>query len=321
MNWYSAPGLWAYAGLSGFIVLYAAYLLRVAWVAHRLRTHARAVLFKLPLRLLYFGLLLIALQGPLVGQMPQTVRAVSKDIYFAVDLSASMNAADVKPSRLERVKYELTQLVRTLPTERIGLIIFSSDAFVQCPLTYDRSALLLFIETLKTNLISGRGTDFEPALRIALTKHTGSSATLTNEAKVIVLISDGENFGNSTSQVLEEIEESSVRLFTVGVGTRAGSRVPDNVSYKRQPDGSEVVSRLNEFALRQLAAEAGGVYFEISDQQNEFSKLALALAGVEGQVIDTRTIKVSVNKYFYFLLAALLLMAVDVLITIKVIQL
>ena len=138
---------------------------------------------------------------------------MGKDIYIAVDLSTSMNAFDVQPSRLEKVKFELKKIVEAFNSDRIGLIIFSSEAYVQCPLTYDQSALNLFIETLQTNLLESNGTDFAPALlSLALDKLSGKESTITQQkSKVILLISDGEDFGETSRETAEQIEARGIK--------------------------------------------------------------------------------------------------------------
>ena len=131
-----------------FLVLYAGYFVRVFLVATKLGTSYRKVLLKFALRSLYFALLIIALLGPSFGESTREIKSIGKDIYVAVDLSASMNAYDIQPSRLEKVKFELKKIVSAFNSDRLGIIIFTSEAFVQCPLTYDQSALNLWIETL-----------------------------------------------------------------------------------------------------------------------------------------------------------------------------
>ncbi len=112
----------------------------------------------------------MALLGPAFGEARREVQSVGKDIFLAIDLSQSMNANDVQPTRLEKMKFELKNIVGTFTSDRIGLIIFSSEAFMQCPLTYDQNALNIFIETLHSGLVPNTGTDFGPPLKMALEK-------------------------------------------------------------------------------------------------------------------------------------------------------
>ena len=239
MNWTKLPGLTEYLLSTAFVLLYIAFLWRNRNIARRLKSRSRAVYTKLFLRVTYFALFIVALLGPTFGETKKEVLSVGKDIYIAVDLSRSMNAYDVQPSRLEKVKLALSQLISAFRADRIGLIIFSSDAFVQCPLTYDGNALQMFTETLNTNLVSGSGTDFAKPLRLALDKLNAKNDNAPdNQAKAVLLISDGEDFSDNTLDVAKDLEESGIKLFTLGVGTREGSPVPTPEGPLRDEEGN-----------------------------------------------------------------------------------
>jgi Ca-activated chloride channel family protein len=275
---------------------------------------------KFVIRSLYFSLLIIALLGPSYGSTRTEVKAIGKDIYLLVDLSESMNAIDISPSRLERVKFELGRFVDNLETDRIGLIIFSADAFVQCPLTFDKNTLKVFIETLKTSMVPSGSTDLAPALQLAREKHTGN-VTSENNAKIIILISDGEHHGDNISRQVREIEESGIRLFAVGIGTTTGGKIPEGKGYKKDKHGKEVITRLDDETLFTTVSQSSDRYFVINDRQNELNRLIHTIDTIEGRLLDKRKSDVSANKYDYFLAAALLLISLDVLITVKTIQL
>lgn len=322
MTWYESLSFTESFFIGLFLLLYLFYLTRTARLARRLRTTARSVTLKFSLRTLYFALLIVALLGPSFGESKKEIRAVGKDIYIAVDLSQSMDATDIQPSRLERVKFELQNLVNAFNSDRIGLIIFSSEAYLQCPLTYDRSALSLFIQTLATRLVPSGGTDFGPPLQMALDRHQEAEDNRAqNQAQIIVLISDGEDFGDEAQEVTEEIEDSGIRLFTLGVGTSQGSRIPlAKGGFKQDQDGTTVVTRLNSEDLRRLAKQADGDYFEINDKKSELTRLVSTLSAIEGQLKDKREVDVSANKYHYFLIVALALIGLDTLITVRTLQ-
>lgn len=321
MTWYNDFGLFELLLVVAFGVLYAAFLRRNAVMARRLRSRGRSAWVKFTLRAVYFALLVVALLGPMFGAARREVQAVGKDIYLAVDLSRSMDAVDVQPTRLAKVKFELKNMADALSGDRIGLIIFSSDAFVQCPLTYDQNALTLFIETLNTDLVPSTGTDFGPPLEMAIDKHLDpENTTVRNQAKVIVLISDGEDFGEDYDDEVRRIEEAGIRLFTLGVGTQAGSTIPTAAGPKTDREGRPITTRLQPDALRELARRTDGDYYEITDRVNETRQLVRAVQTIEGELRDTRFVDASANKYFYFLVAALALIVVDALFTVRVIR-
>jgi len=248
MTLYREIGFFELGLIALFAVLYLLFLWRTFWIFKRMKTSSKAFLFKLVMRSVYFALIVFALLGPSFGEMKREVKSVGKDIYLAVDLSRSMDAFDIQPSRIEKVKFELKNVVNAFSSDRIGLIIFSSDAFLQCPLTYDNNALMMFIETLNTNLVSNTGTDFSPPLRMALMKHTNAdenTQSLKEQSKIILLVSDGEDFGEETAAVASEIKEQGIKLFTLGVGTSQGSKIPTGYRFKRDNEGNDAVSILN----------------------------------------------------------------------------
>ncbi len=304
-----------------FIVFYLSYIYRVLQIGKVLKTNFRTVITKLLLRTVYFILFIIALLGPSFGDTTREVKSVGKDILLCIDLSESMNAFDIQPSRLEKVKFELKSIVSAFSSDRIGLIIFSSEAFMQCPLTYDQNALNLFIETLSTRLVPNTGTDFAPPLKMTIQKLKNEDGNPVDpKSKIIILISDGEDFGKKSDEVVSQIEEMGIKLYTVGIGTKKGSRIRTDYGFKTDKTGKEVISKLNARELKTLAIKTGGKYFEINNEQNDTERLINTINQIEGQLRDTRKMDVSANKYYYFIALALLLIAIDVLISLKVIK-
>jgi len=321
MSWYKSFGYLELVLAIAFVIFYLVYILKVIKAARQLHTPAKGFIPKVFIRSIYFILLIVALLGPSFGAAKKEVKSIGKDIMIAIDLSQSMNAFDIPPTRLEKIKFELKRIVAAFSSDRIGLVIFSSEAFMQCPLTYDQAALNLFIETLNTSLVPGGGTDFGPPLRMALKKIEDTDGLITQQkSKVIVLISDGEDFGDETETIAKEIEKQGIKLFTLGVGTEAGSQIRSNRGFKTDKDGNVVITRLDSKSLRSLASKTGGEYFEINETKNEVSRLINTISNIEGQARDARLVDVSANRYHYFLLAALILMTMDVLVNVKTIR-
>ena len=209
-----------------FIIFYTIYLFRLFRINKKVEVSFKNVFYKFIIRSTYFFLMIIALLGPSFGESKREVNIVGKDIMMLVDLSESMNANDIKPTRLEKVKFEMKKIINEFSSDRIGIIMFSSEAYVQCPLTYDKNALNLFIETLNTGLVPNSGTDFGPPLELSLSKlEDENSNNKEINSKVIILISDGEDFGDDTESSLEKIKSSSIKLFSVGIGSLKGSKI------------------------------------------------------------------------------------------------
>ncbi|MGC4023631.1 MAG: VWA domain-containing protein [Cyclobacteriaceae bacterium] len=137
------------------------------------------------------------------------------------------------------------------------------------------------------------------------------------KSKVIILISDGEDFGEQTNEITKEIEDKNIKLFTLGVGTEKGGQIMAGRGYKTDAQGNTVISKLNSSELKSLASKTNGQYFEINESQNDVNRMINTISKIEGELRDARMIDVSANRYYYFLLAALILLVLDLLIDVK----
>ncbi|TAE69074.1 MAG: VWA domain-containing protein [Bacteroidetes bacterium] len=316
-QWFYSWGTREYLFLILFLAGMFVYLRRLIFLAKELQKNPQNLWWKAPIRILTFLCLLVALLGPSFGFGQKSVQLIGKEIFFVLDLSTSMDATDVKPSRLEKIKYELKSLWQTLTNDRIGLIVFGQTAFLQCPLTNDKSALELFLQTIKTHLLPYPGTDFTPALTLAQKKLTNSQTI--EGAKTIVLISDGENFGNTNLALLQNLKSQNLKVFCVGVGTIKGGLIPLlQGGYKYDRQGKLVQTKLNPSRLQEIARITGGEFFLLNDNQNDMPKLQKALAEIKGTQLENRILDVNANKYEYFLWVALALIILDIILIIKV---
>jgi Ca-activated chloride channel family protein len=320
--------IWAYPDirlilvLAGvFVLLYFIYLSRFWSINRRLKVEKQRLFTKLTIRTAYFILFLIAFAGPSIGNSFKEVKEEGKDIFIAVDLSQSMNATDIGPSRLQRIKFELKDLIKSFPSDRIGLIIFSSEAFMQCPLTFDQAVIQLFIDGLNTGLVPNAGTDLTAPLRMALDRFLKDESQEVR-AKSIVLISDGENFGDDLDGVISDLSDNNIKVFSLGIGTQKGSQIPKGNGFVIDPKtGTPAITKLESQSLRLAASETSGEYFEISDESQQLGDLISTIERLEGGVTNTRMVEASSNKYFYFLLGALALALLDMILPIKTIKL
>jgi Ca-activated chloride channel homolog len=322
MLWYRNFGITEIIFIAAFAALYVFYFIRVIRIARTLKTSYGNIFIKFLFRSLYFALFIVALLGPSFGGSKKEVKSVGKDIMMCVDLSKSMDAFDVQPTRLQKVKFELKKIVAAFNSDRIGIIIFSSEAFMQCPLTYDQNALNLFIDTMNSGLVPSSGTDFGPPLRMALSKLEEDKEGSDSEAKskIIILVSDGEDFGEETNDIANQIEDDDIKLFTLGVGTEKGGNIYNGNTLKTNQQGLIVNTKLNPAQLKSLATKTGGQYFEINETKNDVSRLINTIGKIEGELRDARFIDVTANKYYYFLMAAAILLLLDVLINISTVK-
>ncbi|MFD1467101.1 VWA domain-containing protein [Hymenobacter caeli] len=305
------------------LLLVLAYVLRTGRLARALGRRAGRLAWKLPLRLPAGALLLLAWLGPARGVSPQPVRTAGKDLWLVVDVSRSMDAPDVAPSRLLRAQAELQTLVEHFPADRLGLVVFGSQAVVQCPLTYDQEAVQTFLNTLSTSLLPPGPTALRVPLELVLARLAPApgGAGGPGRATAVVVVSDGEDFGENLEPPLRALARSGARVFAVGVGTAAGARLPlSGGRLVRDAAGRPVTSRLREAPLLQLAAQTGGQYVALNDRQNGFPALLADLRAVQGPTEQVRTVAVADNRYRLPLGVALVLLALDVALTVVVIR-
>jgi Ca-activated chloride channel homolog len=320
--------VWAYPDIETimwlaivFGLLYGIYLFRFYRINQKLKVQKHRIFMKMVLRTVYFILFLVALAGPSIGTSQKEIKEEGKDIFIAIDLSQSMNATDIGPTRLQRIKFELKNFVKEFSGDRIGLIIFSSEAFIQCPLTFDQNVLQLHLDGLNTGLVPNSGTDISAPLNMALNKFDLDESPEV-KSKSVILISDGEDFGDNFQTITSQMNEVGIKIFTLGVGTSQGSTIPRGNSVIIDPSTNQpAISRLESENLRLIASQTDGQYFELSDERQEIPDLTATLERMEGTVTGSRMVEASANKYFYFLLAALGLALVDMVLPLKTIRL
>lgn len=315
MNWTHPPSLWEYILIVAFLVAYVLFVLRVFRVAQKFGTKPRPLVIKFLLRSLALGLMFVSLAGPYFGEIERKLLVVGRDIYLAVDVSKSMDANDLAPSRLGKVKYELDILVQQLANNRIGLIAFTNNAYVQSPLTYDTESLQFLIQSLDTRMLPGQGTQICSALELAYEKMHNSVDL--NNSRIVVIVTDGEGPTDCSNEIVYNMLREDFRVFFVGVGSQQGSTIPTPDGVLQTERGETVITRLEEPALMKLANEFKGDYFRIGTDAVETEELIDAIRHAQTHRIDTRSVDVANNKYYYFLGIALLLLALDVLITFR----
>ncbi|MDT8287329.1 MAG: VWA domain-containing protein, partial [Elusimicrobiales bacterium] len=254
-----------------------------------------------------FALLALSLAGPQWGVELEPVGELSGNVMIAVDTSRSMEARDVKPSRLENAKLMLKALAEDLSSYRIGIIAFSGEAFVQCPLTTDTEAIKYFVNALSTSMLMTQGTEIAGAVETAaaaMERYPGE--------KTLILITDGEDFSDYMDRAIERAGEANLRIFAVGIGSPEGELIPDGEGgYRKDSAGRPVVTRLDEKTLIRLARATGGEYIRYTGPENVSSALRRTLSGLELGGAKLKGRSVFKNRYQFTLGAALLLLLIE----------
>ena len=320
MNWQYSFSLTEIGFIGLFVGLYVLYVGRTFRLARQLNTSAWGVVPKFFLRSSYLALLIAALLGPSFGEAGSGMATVGRDIFLIVDVSRSMDAGDIVPTRLERVKYDVQQLTDTLPADRFGLILAATEPFVLAPLTADHDALRQFMREVRTGVSPTGGTNLCDAIELARQKLLTDPSTR-QHVKAIILFSDGENFAPCDRTALARLRTFGLPLLTVGVGTPAGATIRRGRDFVRDDDNQIVRSRLNRTFLQELAREGRGQYVETEANGQYVNELAGMVRALPSRIIDQQRAAVSTNKYAYFLGAALILLALDLMTTIRTFRL
>ncbi|WP_372796403.1 VWA domain-containing protein [Pontiella sp.] len=210
------------------------------------------------LRIAALALLIAALARPQWGFKWEEVKQRGLSIIVALDTSKSMLAQDIKPDRLQQAKWGVRDLVSELRGDRIGIVAFAGDAFLQCPATIDYAAFLMMLDDIYAGIVPLGGTDLFQALETSIDSFEKSEEAQSD--KVIILISDGESTTGDPLALLPRLKEESIRVFAIGVGTKEGELIQTSEGFVKDPDGNVVKSSLDEKLLERIAFETGGFY-------------------------------------------------------------
>lgn len=281
----------------------------------RTGSHIKSICFYIGL-----GLFIIAAAGPKIGTEVKEVNREGIELLIALDLSASMNAEDVEPSRLDKAKYEISRLLDQLTGDRVGLIVFTGSAYLQVPLTLDYSAMRMFLDVTETGQMPNTATDIKSAIRLAAKIFSEENAQNKKgkTSQVLLIISDGENHGESYEEALKKLTEQGVNIFTLGIGTRQGGTIPiynngSLVGYKRNKEGQIVTTELMPEVLQNIAREGGGKYYQIEGAGGGINEFLADIKNLEQGKFASKVFADYKNQYWWltaiglgFLLVSLL---------------
>lgn len=256
----------------------------------------------------------IALLRPQGRVIEDKVAQQGRDVYFALDISRSMLAADVAPDRLTCAKEKIKQTIALLSCERVGLILFSGSAYVQCPLTADITAFTSFLNQVDVETISSGSTALDAALRTSLDAFEHMRA---KKNKLLVLLTDGEDFSTSLADVKQRAHEQGLHIFAWGVGTVEGAPIPvfdpegNPAGHQRDEQGAIVISQLNEAVLRSLVKDIGGDYIRLTADDTDVRSLVKKVQSFEKEAFDDTVVKRFDEKYPYFVLISFICFLIE----------
>lgn len=268
---------------------------------------------KATLAVLAIAFLILALTHPRWGFKWEELRQEGVDIIIALDVSNSMLAEDVKPNRLTRAKHKVSDLINMLEGDRVGLVAFAGTSFLQCPLTLDYSAAVIFLDAIDTGLIPVPGTAIAHAIRTA----TQAFSSREKKSKVIILITDGEDQRGQALEATREAKEQGIKIYTIGIGLESGAPIPNvGGGFKKDGQGNVVLSKLDESTLQKIALETGGIYVRSVTGDLDLNKIYLEdiKKTVEKKELKTARRQLWQERFQWLVFAALICLVLEPLV-------
>ncbi len=249
--------------------------------------------------------LITGLTDPKMGSKLETVKRRGVDIVFAMDVSKSMDAEDVAPSRLEKAKRLVSKIIDNLVSDRIGIIAYAGEAYPLLPITTDYAAAKIFLQNMNTGLVSSQGTAIDDAINLSTTYFDEDDTN-----KILIILSDGEDHSQKAVDAAKEAAKQGVTIFTIGIGTKKGSVIPIKrngalYGYKKDKNGQTVITRLNDKVLKEIAAVTGGKYIDGTNTKKVVEYIKDALDKMDKQEFETTKFSEYEDQFQWFLLAGL----------------
>ena len=273
------------------------------------RTRIQYCLFFIGFCFLFFALL-----QPQWNKKEETIMQEGRDLFIALDISRSMLAQDVLPSRLEWAKAKIKSLVHELKSERVGLILFAGDTFILCPLTMDHAAFYMFLDQIDADTISSGSTAIDRAISKAL---DGFAQIPDQKNKLLLLFTDGEDFSRNLYQVKKRAAKQGMHIFTIGVGTAQGAPIPlydenkKQIGHQTDKKGTIIITRLNENILQQLSDDTGGIFVKATASTDDINTIIKMVQQFEKRQMDEKKVTSLEHQYPYFLLVSFICFALE----------
>ena len=268
--------------------------------------------FKLVVIILALVGLIFGLVNPKIGTKMETVKREGIDIVFAMDVSKSMLAEDVAPSRLEKSKQIVSQIINQLGNDRIGIVAYAGSAFPVLPITTDYSVAKMFLQSMNTEMVSSQGTSLDEAIKLSSTYFDDKSKT----SKLLILISDGEDHSEGAQAAAEEANKQGMRIITIGIGTEKGGTIPLKKngiveSYQRDNNDEVVVTKLNRASLETIAKATKGGYINGNNTKEVIAYIKNTLDKIQKTEFESTQMADFQSQFQWFLGFAFVLLFLD----------
>ena len=268
-------------------------------------------ILKAILALVAIFFIVIALVNPKIGTKIETVKRQGVDIVFTVDVSKSMLAEDIAPNRLEKSKQLMTQIINNLGSDIVGLVAYAGSAFPLMPISSDYNLAKMYAKDLDTDLVSSMGTALSEAIQVSANYFEN-----VDSSKVIILLSDGEDHSEGISDAINIAKDKGISIISIGVGTEEGGKIPIKINgklqeYKKDGEGNEVVTKMNDATLKEMASPTNGTFMYGSNTEEVVDLVNKALQKIEKKDFESQQIADFESQFQWFLALALLVLCID----------
>lgn len=273
-------------------------------------------IFKSMLKMVVLSLglafLVIGLVNPKMGTALKTVKRSGVDVVFALDVSKSMLAEDVAPSRLEKAKLIIDNIIDKLGSDRIGIIIYAGNAYPLLPITTDHSAAKMFLASAHPDMVSSQGTAIGEAIKLAQTYYDNDEQT----NRFLFIVSDGEDHQENAKSLTEKAQQEAIKTYTIGLGTRKGGPIPINergsIRYKKDREGNMVITQLHDDVLKSIAKTGKGDYIDGNKTKEAVRIVEELLINADKKEFETKEFSDYKDQFQWFIGLGLLLIILDI---------
>lgn len=313
-------------GLTVIPVMALLFALRMSWKRKAIRRFGNPELvaalmpdrsngkirLKFYLTCVAYLLLIIGLANPQIGSRYEEVKRQGIDLIIALDVSNSMLAEDIRPNRLERAKQAISRLLEKLRDDRIGIVIFAGDAYLQLPFTSDYAAAKMFLANVSNESVLAQGTAIGAAIETSVRALPHASS----RSRAIIIISDGENHEDDAVSEAQRARSAGIVVHTLGIGSPGGSPVPETYNgqrngFKKDASGSTVISRMNPAMLQEVASAGGGKFVQASNNDIGLEELFNQINSMQKTDFGSKVFTDYADRFMYFLAASLVILLVD----------
>jgi Ca-activated chloride channel family protein len=268
--------------------------------------------WKRALQAIAIGFIVIGIANPQVGSKYEEVKRKGFELMICLDVSNSMLAEDLQPNRLERAKQAISTVIDRLKNDKIGIVVFAGEAYIQLPLTVDHSAAKLFLRSINTDMVATQGTAIGRAINLAVNSFSADAKS----SKHVIVITDGEGHEDDPLSAAQEARNLGITVHGVGIGSVDGTPIPvyrqgQMTGFRKDREGSTVVTRLDEVTLQKMAAEGGGTYVRATTSRTGLTQLMDELEGAKREEYGSKMFTSYEDRFQYFLGVALFLLLLE----------